>query len=69
MTPDHPDVDLAYELFAGIVKDARKTRASSRGSYFCERVDGKYVDDAKYAIRAWRGVITYMLRQHDFLYE
>ena len=25
--------------------------------------------DPDYTIRAWRGVVTYLLRQHEFLYE
>jgi hypothetical protein len=67
---DHPEVERTYELFAGIVSDANATAGfDKRGSYFCERVDGQYLGDAKYTLRAWRGVVTYLLRQHDFLYE
>ena len=67
--PDHLEVDRTYRLFAGIIKDAHAKKFDKRGSYFCERVDGKYVDDPHYTIRAWRAVVTYLLRQHAFLYE
>jgi hypothetical protein len=67
---DHPEVERTYRLFAGIVSDAIATaKFDKRGSYFCERVDGQYLGDPKYTLRAWRGVVTYLLRQHDFLYE
>nr|MBC8290866.1 hypothetical protein [Planctomycetota bacterium] len=67
--PDHPEVDRTYKLFTGIIADAHAKKFDKRGSYFCERVDGKYVEDPHYTIRAWRAVVTYLLRQHDFLYE
>jgi len=67
---DHPEVERTYQLFAGIVSDAKsRERIEKRGSYFCERVDNQRLDDPHYTIRAWRGVVTYLLRQHDFLYE
>lgn len=67
--PDHPEVDRTYRLFTGIIQDAHAKKFDKRGSYFCERVDGQYVDDPHYTIRAWRAVVTYLLRQHAFLYE
>ncbi len=67
---DHPEVDRTYELFAGIISDAKSAKGiDKRGSYSCERIDGKRLDDPHYTLRAWRGVVTYLLRQHDFLYE
>ena len=66
---EHPEVDRTYRLFTGIIKDSHAKKFDKRGSYFCERVDGKYVDDPHYTIRAWRAVVTYLLRQHAFLYE
>ena len=67
---DHPEVERTFQLFKGIVADAQTPKGIDKhGSYFCERVDDKYIDDSKYAVRAWRGVVTYLLRQHDFLYE
>ena len=29
----------------------------------------QYLSDPKYTIRAWRAVVTYLLRQEAFLYE
>ena len=59
-----------YDLFAAIVNDAKATQGlEQHGSYFCDRVDGKRLDDPDYTLRAWRGVVTYLLRQHEFLYE
>ena len=29
----------------------------------------KRVEDPHYTMRAWRAVLTYLLRQHEFLYE
>ncbi len=67
---DHPEVERTYQLFAGIVSDAKATQGIEKiGSYSCDRVDGKRLDDLHYTLRAWRGVVTYLLRQHDFLYE
>ena len=66
---DHPEVSRTYELFAGIVSDAKARKTGRTASYFCERVDGKRLDDSHYTLRAWRAVVTYLLRQHDFLYE
>lgn len=69
-TPDHPEVERTYQLFCGILSDAKNARGiDKRGSYFCERVDEKWIEDPHYTVRAWRGVLTYLLRQHDFLYE
>ena len=70
--PDHPEVQQTYELFAGIVKDAKSRKGiDPRESYYCQ--SGREVTprdaDPHYTIRAWRGVVTYLLRQHEFLYE
>ncbi|MDP7015497.1 MAG: hypothetical protein QGG36_06840 [Pirellulaceae bacterium] len=68
--PDDAEVSRTYRLFAGIVADAKAAKGiDKRGSYFCERVNERYVNDPHYTVRAWRGVVTYLLRQHDFLYE
>lgn len=67
---DDPEVERTYQLFAGIISDAREAGGVDRyGSYFCERVDEQRLEDSEYTLRAWRGVVTYLLRQHDFLYE
>ena len=67
---DHPEVERTFELFAGIVNDASQVEGmDKRGTYSCGRVDEKRVADPHYTLRAWRAVVTYMLRQQDFLYE
>ena len=70
--PDAPEVKATYELFAGIIKDAKsRTGIQPLESYYCQ--SGREVTprdpDPHYTIRAWRGVVTYLLRQHEFLYE
>jgi hypothetical protein len=67
---DHPEVERTFRLFAGIISDAKATEGVEKtGTYFCERIDERRLDDPDYTLRAWRAVVTYLLRQHDFLYE
>jgi hypothetical protein len=69
-TAYHPEVERTYQLFAGIIVEARATKGlDKRESYHCGRIAGRRVEDPNYTLRAWRGVVTYLLRQHDFLYE
>jgi hypothetical protein len=69
--PDDPEVDRTFELFAGIVEDARgKDDLDPRESYFCRPgPEETRMADPHYTLRAWRAVVTYLLRQPDFLYE
>ncbi len=68
--PDHPEVERTYRLFTGILEDAKAQKGlDKRESYFCGAVREQRVDDPHYTIRAWRAVVTYLLRQDDFLYE
>ncbi len=71
LPPDHPDVNRAYDLFSGIVTEAAgKKGLNGRENYFCQtEPEKKATDDPKYTIRAWRAVVTYLLRQDEFLYE
>jgi len=67
---DSPEVERTYKLFAGVVSDA----ASRKGIDKEENWSGRQgllhpVHDPKYTVRAWRAVVTYLLRQSDFLYE
>ena len=67
-----PEVQRTYDLFAGIVKDAKSRQGISKvESYFCQtqREVTPRDPDPNYTIRAWRAVVTYLLRQHEFLYE
>lgn len=70
-TVDNEEVNRTFELFASIVKDASEREGIEPvESYFCNSIrDGKRDKDPKYALRAWRGVVTYLLRQEEFLYE
>jgi len=69
---DDPEVQRTFDLFAGIVNDAKSQKGiSATESYFCQtQRDATPRDpDPHYTIRAWRAVLTYLLRQHEFLYE
>jgi hypothetical protein len=74
--PDDPEIERTFQLFAGILEDAHaKKGIGKEESYFCGgREDrnsdmGQRREDPTYAVRAWRAVVTYLLRQDDFLYE
>ena len=72
--PDSPEVTRTFALFAGIVADAAQRKdLDAREKYDCRRGLPKPLDDKfpdpKYTVRAWRAVLTYLLRQHEFLYE
>jgi hypothetical protein len=67
---DDPEVERTFQLFAGIIKDAQgREGVSGEESYFCRAQGEKRIPDPNYTYRAWRGVVTYLLRQHEFLYE
>ncbi len=68
--PDDPEVERAFQLFAGVIADAKAQKGyEPRETYFCGGREEFRVEDPRYTIRAWRGVVTYLLRQHEFLYE
>jgi len=68
--PSDAEVERTYQLFAGIIKDASEHTGISRNeSYFCRAEREKNLAAPHYTYRAWRAVVTYLLRQHDFLYE
>jgi len=59
-----------YELFAGIISDAQsREKIEPTENYACRANDDQRVPDPAFTLRAWRGVVTYLLRQHSFLYE
>lgn len=69
---DDPEVQRTYDLFAGIVQDAKSRKGIEPvESYYCQtqRDVTPRDPDPNYTIRAWRAVVTYLLRQHEFLYE
>ena len=67
---DSDEVERTFDLFAAIVEDAKRQKGlDKRESYFCRQGDPAPPDDPRYTIRAWRGVVTYLLRRPEFLYE
>lgn len=65
------DVDIAVRLFTEIVAEAQATKGVDKTeSYYCRAgKEEKRSPDPTYALRAWRAVVTYLLRLDDFLYE
>jgi hypothetical protein len=69
-TPDSPDVDRTYRLFADIVADAADRKGVEPvENWSCRQHLLRPVPDPKYTVRAWRAVMTYLLRRPEFLYE
>lgn len=69
-TPDAPAVDQTLRLFSAIIQQARQTPGlEPRESYFCGGRDEFRSEDPHFTLRAWRAVVTYLLRQQAFLYE
>ena len=71
-TIEDPEVQRTFKLFAGIIRDAKsQERFDPRETYACQAVREKTPrdPDPEYTLRAWRGVVTYLLRQIEFLYE
>src|SRR5260221_265197 len=73
-TVDSAEVERTFKLLSDIVHDACKhPELDKRETYFCRPHDrdapGSAADDPHYTIRASRGVVTYLLRRSDFLYE
>jgi hypothetical protein len=67
---DSPEVDRTYRLFAGIVTDAAQHKGIDPVErYVCRQGLLHSVPDPHYTVRAWRAVITYLLRRPEFLYE
>ena len=67
---DHPEIERTFQLFAGILADVTaQGKFEPRETYFCGGREEFRTADPHYTVRAWRGVVTYLLRQHEFLYE
>jgi hypothetical protein len=70
LVAEDPEVERTFQLFTGIVADANaQGRFEPRETYFCGGREEFRSEDPLYTIRAWRGIVTYLLRQHSFLYE
>ncbi|MGL4549784.1 MAG: DUF1592 domain-containing protein, partial [Gemmataceae bacterium] len=67
---DSAEVSRTYELFAGVVADAKGRKGlDRREAYHCRTGVAGAPDDPDYTVRAWRAVVTYLLRRPEFLYE
>ncbi len=67
---DSKEVGRTFDLFAGIVADAKLQKGiENREAYNCRANVPDAPNDPHYTIRAWRGVVTYLLRRAEFLYE
>lgn len=67
---DSPEVDRTFRLFSAIVADAASRKGiDQRETWSCRQGLESPVLDPHYTVRAWRGVVTYLLRQEEFLYE
>jgi hypothetical protein len=66
---DSKDVDRTYDLFQGVVADASMQKVDGSESYYCRTGVHEFAADPNYTIRAWRAVVTYLLRRQEFLYE
>ncbi|MCX7418266.1 MAG: DUF1588 domain-containing protein, partial [Planctomycetia bacterium] len=65
---DHSEIERTFALFSGILADVKvQGRFEPRETYFCGGREEFHADDPHFTLRAWRGVLTYLLRQHDFL--
>lgn len=68
--PDSREVDRTFALFNGIVADAATRKGiDQRETWSCRQGLESTVPDPHYTVRAWRAVLTYLLRQQEFLYE
>jgi Protein of unknown function (DUF1592) len=67
---DSAEVNRTFALFSGIVEDARQQKGlEKREIYHCRHDVAGAPEDPEYTIRAWRGVLTYLLRRPEFVYE
>jgi hypothetical protein len=67
---DSPAVQRTFALFSGILSDAKERKGiDSLENYHCGAEKEQRFKDPRYTVRAWRAVLTYLIRQRDFLYE
>ncbi len=67
---DSAEVSRTFDLFAGIVADARAQKSFDKQEIYHSRANVPNAPaDPHYTIRAWRAVLTYLLRRPEFLYE
>jgi hypothetical protein len=68
------EVARTFYLFSVLVHDAKEQKGIDKQEIYSCRpgnkdAAGAAIKDADYTIRAWRGVMTYLLRRSEFLYE
>ena len=69
-TEESTEVGRTFDLFSGVISDAQQSgRFDKRETWSCRQGLEKPVPDPHYTVRAWRAVVTYLIRQHEFLYE
>jgi len=69
-TSDSLEITRSYQLFAGVVADAAEKKGFEPAEVWsCRQGLEQPVPDSKYTVRAWRAVLTYLLRHNEFLYE
>lgn len=70
-TENDAEVERTFQLFSGILADAHERKGlEPLENYSCRSSGGeKRAADPNYTMRAWRAVVTYLLRQENFLYE
>ncbi|HVA47436.1 MAG TPA: hypothetical protein VNH11_13790 [Pirellulales bacterium] len=67
---DSPEVTRTFDLFAGVVHDAAEQRGLDKlERWACRQGSPTPPEDPHYTVRAWRAVVTYLLRRQEFLYE
>jgi hypothetical protein len=67
---DSAEVKRTFALFAEVVADAAgKKGVDAQENFNCRQGLLHPVPDPKYTVRAWRAVVTYLLRRSEFLYE
>jgi len=53
-----------------VIHDANEAKGlDKREKYDCRQGTPAPPEDPQYTIRAWRAVVTYLLRRQEFLYE
>jgi hypothetical protein len=68
--PGSPEVYRTFALFAGVVADAAARKdLEPQESWYGRQELLVPVPDPHYTVRAWRAVLTYLLRRPEFLYE
>ena len=70
LAADSAEIERSFKLFAGVVSDAKDRKGIDKvEAYHCRTHVPDAPKDPEYTIRAWRSVVTYLLRRQEFLYE